>query len=110
MGLHGLLAFVVAARTREFGIRLALGAEPREILTLVAGWGLVLGMAGVVVGVIVAYLAGRWMESLLVGVSPADAPALAVAISVSVGMTLAGSLLPAMRAARTSPAEAMRAE
>jgi putative ABC transport system permease protein len=110
VGLHGLLSFVVAARSREFGIRLALGAEPREILTLVARRGLVLGMAGVAAGVVVAYLVGRWMESLLVGVSPADAPALAIAISVSVGMTLAGSLLPAMRAARTSPAEAMKTE
>ena len=110
VGLHGLLAFVVSARSREFGIRMALGAEPREILTLVARRGLGLGIAGVAVGVVVAYLAGRWMESLLVGVSPADALALAIAISVSVAMTLAGSLLPAIRAARTSPTEAMRAE
>jgi putative ABC transport system permease protein len=97
-------------RAREFGIRLALGAEPREILMLVARRGLVLGTAGVAVGVVVAYLAGRWMESLLVGVSPADAPAMTTAITVSAGMTLAGSLLPAIRAARTSPAEAMRVE
>ncbi|HJR61080.1 MAG TPA: FtsX-like permease family protein, partial [Vicinamibacterales bacterium] len=110
VGLHGLLAFVVSAREREFGVRLALGAEPREILTLVARRGLVLGIAGVAVGVVVAYLAGRWMESLLVGVSPGDPPVLAIAISVSVGMTLAGSVLPAVRAARISPAEAMRAE
>jgi putative ABC transport system permease protein len=101
---------VVSARTREFGVRLALGAEPHEILTLVARRGLVLGIAGVAVGVVVAYVAGRWMESLLVGVSPMDAPALAIAISVSVAMTLAGSLLPAIRAARISPTEAMRAE
>ena len=110
VGLHGLLAFVVSVRAREFGIRLALGAEPREILMLVARRGLVLGTAGVAVGVVVAYLAGRWMESLLVGVSPADAPAMTTAITVSAGMTLAGSLLPAIRAARTSPAEAMRVE
>ena len=110
VGLHGLLAFVVSVRGREFGIRLALGAEPREILMLVARRGLVLGTAGVAVGVVVAYLAGRWMESLLVGVSPADAPAMTTAITVSAGMTLAGSLLPAIRAARTSPAEAMRVE
>jgi hypothetical protein len=110
VGLHGLLAFVVSARAREFGIRLALGAEPREILSLVARRGLVLGIAGVAVGVVVAYLAGRWMESLLVGVGPTDAPALAIAVSVSIGMTLAGSLLPAIRAARISPTEAMRAE
>ena len=110
VGLHGLLAFVVSARTREFGVRLALGAQPREILTLVARRGIVLGIAGVAAGVVIAYLAGRWMQSLLVGVSPADAPVLAIAIGVSAGMTLAGSLLPAIRAARTNPTEAMRAE
>jgi ABC-type antimicrobial peptide transport system permease subunit len=110
VGLHGLLAFVVSARVREFGVRLALGAEPREILSLVARRGLLLGITGVAAGVVVAYLAGRWMESLLVGVSPTDALTLASAIGISVVMTLAGSLLPAIRAARISPAEAMRAE
>ena len=110
VGLHGLLAFVVSARAREFGVRQALGAEPREILTLVARHGMMLGVAGVAVGVVAAYLAGRWMESLLVGVSPFDVPALAIAISVSIAMTLAGSLLPALRAARISPSEAMRLE
>ena len=110
VGLHGLLAFVVSARAREFGVRQALGAEPRAILALVARRGLGLGIGGVAVGVIVAYVAGRWMESLLVGVSPFDVPALSVAIGVSIGMTLAGSLLPALRAARISPAEAMRLE
>jgi predicted permease len=110
VGLHGLLAFVVSARAREFGVRQALGAEPREILALVARHGLVLGLAGVAVGVVAAYLAGRWMESLLVGVSPFDVPALAIAVSVSLAMTMAGSLLPALRAARISPSEAMRLE
>ena len=110
VGLHGLLAFVVSARAREFGVRQALGAEPREILALVARHGLVLGIAGVAVGVCAAYLAGRWMESLLVGVSPLDIPALAIAVGVSIAMTLAGSLLPALRAARISPSEAMRLE
>jgi hypothetical protein len=110
VGLHGLLAFVVSARAKEFGVRQALGAEPREILALVARHGLRLGTAGVAVGVVAAYLSGRWMESLLVGVSPFDVPALAIAISLSIAMTLAGSLLPALRASRISPSEAMRLE
>ncbi len=110
VGLHGLLGFVVSARAREFGVRLALGAEPREILTIVARRGLVLGISGVAAGVGIAYLAGRWMESLLVGVSPADAVTLSIAIGVSLGMTLLGSLVPAIRAASTSPTEAMRAD
>jgi ABC-type antimicrobial peptide transport system permease subunit len=110
VGLHGLLAFVVSARRREFGVRLALGAEPRTIVALVGRRGLAMGAAGVAMGLVVAYLAGRWAESLLVGVSPADPLALAVAAGVSIAMTLTGSVLPALRAARTSPTEVMQAE
>jgi predicted permease len=110
IGLHGLLAFVVSARTREFGVRLALGAEPREILGMVARRGARLAAVGIVLGAGLAYLAGRWMQSLLFGLDPADLPALAVAVGVALLMTLAGSLLPAIRAARTNPTEAIRAE
>jgi putative ABC transport system permease protein len=110
VGLHGLLAFVVSARTREFGVRLALGAEPRQILSLVAGRGVMLGLAGVTAGVAIAYAAGRWIESLLVGVSPADPLTLAAAVVVSLGMTLMGSLLPALRASRTNPTAAIQVE
>ena len=110
VGLHGLLAFVVSARQREFGVRLALGADPRGILTLVARQGMALGLMGVAGGVVVALLAGRGIASLLAGVNPADLSSLAVAITVSLAMTLSGSLLPAIRAARTNPSAAMRAE
>lgn len=110
VGLHGLLAFVVSRRTREFGVRLALGAQPREILGLVARRGLVLGAIGVAAGVWVAYAAGRWMESLLAGVSPADPAAFAAAIVLSLAVTLGGSVLPALRAARTDPRSAMASE
>ena len=110
IGLHGLLAFVVSSRSREFGVRLALGAEPRWILTAIAQRGLLLGVIGAAAGIVVSYMAGRWMESLLVGVHPADAPTVATAIGVSLAMTLVGSLLPAIRAARTNPIVAMRAE
>ena len=110
VGLHGLLAFVVSSRAREFGVRLALGAEPRWILTAIAQRGLLLGVIGAAAGIVVSYMAGRWMESLLVGVHSADAPTVATAIGVSLAMTLAGSLLPAIRAARTNPIVAMRTE
>jgi putative ABC transport system permease protein len=110
VGLHGLLAFLVSARTREFGVRLALGAEPRQILTLVAWRGLVLGLAGIAVGVALAYGAGRWLESVLVGVRPTDPPTLAIAVGIAVTMTLAGSLMPAFRASRTDPRNALQAE
>jgi putative ABC transport system permease protein len=110
IGLHGLLAFVVSARRREFGVRLALGAEPRAILGMVARRGARLALVGIVVGAGLAYLAGRWMQSLLFGLDPADLTTLGIAIGVSLTMALAGSLMPALRAARTNPTEAIRAE
>jgi ABC-type antimicrobial peptide transport system permease subunit len=107
VGLHGLLAFVVSRRTREFGVRLALGAEPREILGLVVRRGLVLGCLGVIAGLWIAYAAGRWIESLLAGLSPADPVTWTGAIAFSLAMTLVGSLLPALGAARINPRQAM---
>lgn len=110
VGLHGLLAFVVSRRTREFGVRLALGAEPRQILGVMTRRGLLLGGLGAVAGLAVAYGAGRWLESLLAGLSPADPVTFAGAIVFALIMTLAGSLLPALRASRINPKQAMEAE
>jgi ABC-type antimicrobial peptide transport system permease subunit len=110
VGLHALLAFVVSARTREFGVRLALGAQPRQVLALVARRGLILGGVGVAAGIGVAYAAGRFIESALAGMSPADPTTLLTAVGVALGMTLAGSLPPALRASRTSPKQAMQGE
>jgi ABC-type antimicrobial peptide transport system permease subunit len=89
-------------------VRLALGAQPIQILTMVTRHGAILAGMGVIAGVAVAYAAGRWLESILAGVSPADPPAFAAAIAVAVVMTLAGSLMPAMRAARTDPRQAIQ--
>lgn len=110
IGLHGLLAFVVSARTREFGVRLALGAEPRDILAMVGRRGAMLAIIGIVIGLGFAYLAGRSMQALLVGLGPTDLPTLAISVGIAMAMTLAGSLLPAIRAARIAPTEALRAD
>lgn len=110
IGLHGLLAFVVSARTREFGVRLALGAEPRDILRMVSRRGIELALIGIVAGLACAYLAGRSMEALLVGLGPTDLPTLAISVGIALLMTLAGSLLPALRAARIPATEALRAD
>lgn len=110
VGLHGLLAFVVSARTREFGVRLALGAKPRQILALVAGRGLLLGSLGAATGLVLAWNASQWLESLLAGVSRTDALTLAVAAGLSLAVTVAGSLPPAARAARTNPRDAISSE
>ena len=110
VGLNGLLAFVVSRRTREFGVRLALGAAPRQILALVARRGLLLGALGVLAGGWTAYAAGRWIESLLAGTSPADPLTFAGVAALSIVITMAASLVPAVRASCISPKEAMEVE
>ena len=108
VGLYGLLAFAVSSRMREIGLRMALGASPRSMIGLVVKRGIALAGAGVAIGMAAAYGAGRWMETLLAGVSPHDPAVFATATGLTVLLTLAGTLLPALRAARVSPLEATR--
>jgi predicted permease len=110
IGLHGLLAFTVSQRLREIGVRMTLGARPADILSLVLRQGLVLAAAGVVVGLFLAYVAGRTLQALLAGVSPGDPVVFLAALTLAVVMTAAGSLWPAVRAARVDPLTVMRAE
>jgi hypothetical protein len=110
IGIYGLLAFTVSQRAREIGVRMALGAEAGTILRMVLKQGTLLAAAGVFLGAGLAYAGGHAMQALLAGVSPADAPTFAAAIALSFAMTLIGSLLPALRAARLDPALVMRAE
>ncbi len=91
-------------------MRLALGAAPRQVLWLVTTRGLILALVGVVVGVSLAYVAGRSMQALLAGITPGDAVAMLFAVSVSLVSALAGTMLPAFRASRISPTEALRAD
>jgi predicted permease len=110
IGLHGLLAYNVSQRSREIGVRLALGAERRSILFMVMRRGLVLALAGTLAGSAVALIASRALQALLADVSPTDSIAFGAAIALAMLMTLAGSLLPALRAVRVDPIEVMRAE
>jgi predicted permease len=109
-GIHGLLALTVSSRLREIGVRMAMGACPRDILRMVLRQAAVLAGAGVALGVLVAYAAGRAMQALLAGVSPGDAATFAAAVALSVATALLGSLLPALRAVRVDPMTVMRAE
>jgi len=110
IGIHGLLAFAVSNREQEIGVRIALGARSGDILGLVLRQGLLLASAGVVLGIALAYVAGRGLEALLAGVSPRDAPTFLTAVVLALVMTIAGSLLPALRAVRVDPLTAIRAE
>jgi putative ABC transport system permease protein len=110
IGIHGLLAFTVSARTQEIGVRLALGAESKDILRLVLRQGLALATAGVALGLAFAYGAGRSLQAILAGVSPRDEVVFLTAVAVAIAMTLAGGLLPTLRALRVDPLTAIRAE
>jgi putative ABC transport system permease protein len=110
VGIHGVLAFAVSQRRREIGVRLVLGAPAGGILLLVLRRGLLLAAVGICAGLALAYATGRAMQSLLFGVSPADLPTFAAAAGLALVMTLVGSLLPALRAVRVDPLDAVRAE
>jgi ABC-type antimicrobial peptide transport system permease subunit len=110
IGLHGLLAYNVSQRAREIGVRLALGAGRRGILLLVMRRGLALALAGTLTGAAAAALASRALQVLLADVSPTDGLVFGAAIALAMIMTLAGSLLPALRAIRVDPIEVMRGE
>jgi ABC-type antimicrobial peptide transport system permease subunit len=104
------MAHLVVQRTREIGIRIALGALPREILGLVLSQGAWLAGLGIVAGLAVALGATRLLAGLLFGVGPTD-PATLIATATALAIVAAlASLLPALRAIRTDPVEALRAE
>jgi ABC-type antimicrobial peptide transport system permease subunit len=110
IGLHGLLAYNVSQRAREIGVRIALGAERRSILTMVLQRGLRLAVLGIVIGAVLAVAAGRALQAVLAGVSPADVVTFGGAIGLAILMTTAGSVLPALRATRVDPLEVIRSE
>jgi predicted permease len=109
-GIHGLLAFSVSSRIQEIGVRIALGARSRNILGMVLRDGMLLAVIGVCLGIAGAYAAARLLESLLAGVKPGDVSTFAAAVLLALLMTLAGSLLPALRAMRVDPVTAIRVE
>jgi ABC-type antimicrobial peptide transport system permease subunit len=110
VGLHGVLSFVVARRTREIGVRMALGAQRGSVVQLVLREMLGVILIGLVVGVAAAWLSGRYVEAQLFGIKAADWPVFTVSVATLLAAALAGSLAPAWRAARLSPVLALRSE
>jgi putative ABC transport system permease protein len=109
-GLYGVISYSVAQRSREIGIRIALGAQARGVTRMFVTHGLVLAGAGVAIGLVVALSITRLMSSLLFDVSPVD-PLTYVLVSASlIGATVLASYVPALRATTVDPVSALRAE
>ena len=107
VGVYGVIAYGVAQRRQEFGVRRALGAGPREVLWLIVREGLNLGAAGVAVGLALTVAAAFGLRHLLFGVSPFDPITLGSSIAVVVAVTVAASIIPATAAARIEPRAAL---
>ena len=110
LGIYGVLSYSVTQRTREIGLRMALGANATETLGLVTRHSVLLIIAGVGVGLVVAMLLARSMAGILYGVSAFDLTAFGVAALVLVSAGLSASLVPARRAVRIDPMIALREE
>ena len=110
VGIYGTTSFYVAHRTREIGLRLALGAQPGRVLREVVWQGVALSLAGIVVGVAAAAALARTLASLLFGIGAGDPATYAAVALLLAGVAAAASLAPARRAARVDPLIALRAE
>jgi len=110
LGLYGVLAYVVARRTREIGIRIALGAERADILRLVVGQGARLAVVGGAIGVVAALIAAQWVASLLFGVTAHDPLTFVGVVALLAIVAGAACYIPARRAMRADPMIALRYE
>jgi len=110
VGIYGVMAYSVAQRTNEFGIRLALGAAPRKLMTIVLRESSWISVAGIAAGLRTAFLLARFVKSMLYGIAPYDPLTLLSATILLLAVALGASWLPALRAARMDPMRALRTE
>jgi len=109
-GLFGVLLYAVNRRTHEFGLRMSLGARPRQIERLILGESLRLAAVGVPIGLAGLGVAARYTRSMLLGVTPLDPLSYGISAATVVALALAAAWLPARRATRVDPMESLRAE
>jgi predicted permease len=109
-GLYSVMSYFVAQRTQEIGVRIALGARPARIVGLIVRGSVSMALAGVAVGIVVVLAAGRFVEPLLFETSPRDPLVLGGVAAMLIGVALLASAVPAMRAKRVNPIDALRAE
>jgi ABC-type antimicrobial peptide transport system permease subunit len=110
VGLYGIMAYAVSQRTREIGIRIALGAAPGGVLWIVMKRGLILALQGIAAGLVIGLAAAPEAAPLLYRVNPADPLSIAGAALFLIGVAVLASLVPALRATRVDPMTALRQE
>jgi ABC-type antimicrobial peptide transport system permease subunit len=110
IGMYSVIAYELSQRTREFGVRIALGAQIRDLLDLVAKRGMTMIVVGVAIGTVTIAAVGRYLSALLFGVSTTDPFVLIGAACALVAVALVAMLIPALRATRISPSASLRAE
>jgi ABC-type antimicrobial peptide transport system permease subunit len=110
LGVYGVMRYTTGQRTKEIGIRMAMGADATEVVRLVVRQGMAVTLLGLVLGSAAAFALTRMMRGILFGVSPQDPIAFATAIAILAAVALFASYLPARRATRVDPTVALRAE
>jgi ABC-type antimicrobial peptide transport system permease subunit len=110
VGLYSVIAYNVVQRTHEMGVRIALGAQLKDVVRLIVGQGIRHGVAGILIGGVIAFGAARWVKPLLFDVSPRDPVVYAIVTTVLLVVAITASLIPARRAARVDPNVALRSE
>ena len=110
VGIYGVLAYAVSQRTREIGIRIALGATAGNVASLVVRQGLLLAAIGAAIGFIAAFGLTRWMSSLIFGIGPTDPLTFSAVPALLIAIALVASYMPARRATKVHPMESLRIE
>ena len=108
VGIYGMVSYSVSKRTREIGIRLAMGAERKDLLWMVLGQGAAVALSGIAIGIAVTLSLTRLMSNLLFGITPSDPPTIAAVAILLLLFALLSSYLPARRATRVDPLIALR--